>query len=130
MKHLLPVAAVLAIAACAAPAPEISAAEQAGLDAALAGRTAGTPQDCVSTNLLRGNRSFGEGVILFEGLSRGIVYVNRPPAGCPQLDQHRALRYEAHTNRLCRGEIVTIFDPSSGVIYGSCSLGDFVPYRR
>jgi hypothetical protein len=32
-------------------------------------------------------------------------------------------------SQLCRGDIVTVFDPISGVEFGGCSLGEFTPYR-
>jgi hypothetical protein len=110
------------------PAP--TAAQQAGLDAALVGRTEGKPVPCVDLFLMQGNHGYGEGTILFEGKSKNIVWLNHPPAGCPDLNPFRALRSRTPANHLCRGDIVTIFDPSSGVEYGSCGLGDFIPYRR
>jgi hypothetical protein len=123
--------AFAALCGCAAqPAPEISAKEQASLDAILAGRTAAAPVACVNQRLLRGNRGFGEGVILFEGATGRTVYVNRPPGGCPELSPFRALRIKTTTGQLCRGDIVSVFDATSGIDYGSCGLGDFVKYRK
>jgi hypothetical protein len=123
--------AFAALCGCTAqPEPPITPKEQASLDAALAGRTARPPVTCVSQHLLRGNRGFGEGVILFEGPTGRTVYVNRPPGGCPELNPFRALRIKTTTGQLCRGDIVTVFDATSGIEYGSCALGDFVEYRK
>ncbi len=96
---------------------------------ALAGRSEGPAVSCINQRGLRGNRSLGEGVILFEG--RGdTLYVNRPAAGCPVLDFGRALVTRTTSTQLCRGDIATVVDPISGFSHGSCALGDFTPYRR
>lgn len=126
---------VLAVTGCAAERnSEVTAARAAevatDLQAALKGRTVEPATRCVNQRLLGGNRSYGEGVILFEGQSRNIVYVNRPPGGCPELSMGRALKTRTTTGQLCRGDIVSVFDPVSGIDYGSCGLGDFTPYRR
>lgn len=96
---------------------------------ALAGRTAGPAISCVNLRDLRGNRSIGDGAILFEGPG-GLVYVNRPAGGCPDLNTGRTLVTRTPSGRLCRGDIATVVDPVSQVDYGSCGLGEFVPYRR
>ena len=119
-------------AACVAGSEEAigpSEADQAELDAALSGRTAGDPVSCVNQRDLRGSRTIGEGVMLFEGVG-GVVWVNRPPGGCPALRFGRAFRTTTPSDRLCRGDIMTVFDPTSGIDFAGCSIGDFVPYRR
>ena len=108
----------------------MTAKQEADFQQVIAGRTAGPPQSCVNMTLLRGNKSYGEGVIVFEGTTNSVVYVNRPPNGCPELTWSRALRTRTTTSQLCRNDIVTVFDPTSGMQYGGCGLGDFVPYRR
>jgi hypothetical protein len=90
---------------------------------------AGPPVSCVSMRTLQGNRSIGEGAIVFDGPS-GRKWVNRPPAGCPSLEFGRALQVRTSSSQLCRNDIVTVLDPVSGSQYGSCGLGDFEPYRR
>ena len=129
MKAMFPIAAVI-LAGCATEAAEGPLSEEAKLAEALAGYTAGEPQSCVNLRDLRGNRGYGEDAILFEGPTNSTLYLNRPPAGCPELSGSRALRIETTMTRLCRMDIVTVFDPATGIPYGSCSLGDFVPYRR
>jgi hypothetical protein len=111
-------------------AQEQAAKDEADLAAALGGRIAGPPQECVDQRDLGGNKSYGRGVILFSGRTNDVVYVNRPAAGCPDLDSGRALKTRTTTTQLCRGDLVTVFDPTSGVEFGGCSLGEFTPYRR
>ncbi len=96
---------------------------------ALAGRTAGAPVACVNLRDLRGNRSVGDGAILFEGPG-GMVYVNRPAGGCPDLNAGRTLVTRTPSGRLCSGDIARVVDPVNGIEYGSCGLAEFVPYRR
>ena len=48
----------------------------------------------------------------------------------PELNPFRALRTKTTTGQLCRGDIVSVFDATSGIEYGSCGLGDFVEYRK
>ena len=114
----------------AARAEAEMAEDAANLEQALAGRVAEDPQSCVSARDLGSNKSYGEGAILFRGRTNSVVYVNRPPAGCPDLSFGRALKVRTTSTRLCRGDIINVFDPVSGVEYGSCGLGDFTPYRR
>lgn len=131
MKKIVAISlATLAAAACAPAAPvEMTEAAQSQLADELRGRSAGPSVSCVNQRNLRGNRSVGEGVIIFES-SSNLLYVNRPPAGCPELDSGRALLTRTSGTQLCRGDIATVFDPASGIHYGSCGLGEFTPYRR
>lgn len=135
MKHLvLPLLIPLA-AGCTATAADVQAADtravraQTELAEAIRGRVAGPPVACVNLRDLRGNRSAGEQAIIFDGPSRRTIYVNRPPAGCPDLNFNRTLTTRTTSTRLCRGDIATVVDLTSGAFYGSCGLGDFTPYR-
>jgi hypothetical protein len=95
---------------------------------AMRGRTAGAPVACISKVGLRNTRAIA-GALLFEARG-GIVYVNQGIAGCGALALGGAIRTGGPSGRLCRGDIVTAFEPVSGAEYGGCALGDFVPYRR
>lgn len=123
-------AAVAAGCTANAGAPvEMSAAARTQLAEELRGRVAGPPQSCVQQRRVRGNRSVGEGAIIFETQGRGLIYVNRPPGGCPELNFSRALIIRTPSTNLCSGDIATVADLSSGITYGSCGLGEFTPYR-
>jgi hypothetical protein len=138
MKTVILLCAVILAAGCASagrPGASTQAQSQAAKDKgklaeALSGRIAGPPQDCVNERDLGGHQSFGEGVILFSGNTSSVVYVNRPPAGCLGLNFRPALKIQTTTTQLCRGDIVTLFDPATGQGYGGCALGEFTPYRR
>jgi len=128
--HAIVMASALAgTIAAAAVSQGPAARDRARAERILEGRTAGQPVSCVSQRLLRGNQSLEDGGILFGG-NDPIVYVNRPPGGCPTLDSGRILITRTPSSQLCRGDIVTVRDSSGGPEIGSCGLGDFTPYRR
>jgi hypothetical protein len=131
-KFGLPMAVALLGACTAADRPaDMGASDQTKLQAALAGyEQAGPPVSCVNLRDLRGNRSVGEGAIIFEGTSSARLWVNRPAGGCPSLDFGRALVTRTTTSQLCRGDIAEVIDPVAHIAEGSCGLGDFTPYRR
>ena len=91
---------------------------------------AGPPIACVNLATLRGNTIVGGSAIVFQGRNFKELYVNRPEGGCPILRLGRALRTETGGSRICRGDLITVWDPVSGVEYGGCPAGDFLPYRR
>ena len=131
MRHLIFLASACLAAACAADEPVDTTAET---EASLAFQLRnyepdGPPVSCVSLRDLQGNKSAGEGAIVFEGIG-GRKWVNRPPAGCPSLEFGRTLRVRTSGSQLCRNDIVTVFDGVSGSESGGCGLGDFEPYRR
>lgn len=137
MRHIILAAIAAGAAACAAiAAPDFDTSqlddgERDRLAKALEGRVPGDPVNCVATRDLRGNEGFGTDIIVFKGRrSSSDVYVNRPPAGCGNFDRSTALIVRTTTTRLCKGDIVQLYDPSLGNQYGGCGLGEFVPYRK
>lgn len=122
--------AVLATACMSAGSPrELSAEGQARLDRALAGRTAGQAANCLVQRDIRETNTIADGIMLFEGL-HDTIWVNRGNGSCSALRYGRAFHTVTPSTSLCSGDVVTVFDPSSGIEFGGCSLGEFVPYRR
>jgi hypothetical protein len=139
MKRLLIIslAAPLALlgAGCAADDGEAAAEAEARTETRLAAELRGfepdgPPVSCVNLRSLGGNRSAGEGAIVFSGNTSSRLYVNRPAGGCPQMQFGRSLQVRTTSSQLCRGDIATVVEPSFGGDFGSCPLGDFEPYRR
>ena len=133
MKTLIALTAFALTAGCAASAEQEELA-RADTEASLAAelrdyRQAGETVSCVPLRNLGGNRSAGEGAVIFGGTGSR-VWVNRPRDGCPLLRDTRALTVRTTGNQLCRNEIVRVVDPATGTFYGSCALGDFTPYER
>ena len=118
-----------ALAACTAAEPiERAGPTPDAIAHAVRGRTPGPPVACISQFGLRGSRAVA-GAMLFRGPG-DVIYVNEGIAGCRALALGTAFRTHNPTGRLCRGDIVTAFEPVSGAEFGGCALGDFVPYRR
>ena len=132
MNRILPLSLLaLAAAACSAEPPAGPSEEaRTRLSEMIGDRVPGPPQSCVQLRDLAGNESAGEGAIVFRTNSANLIYVNRPPAGCPEINSGRALKLRTPMTRACRGDIVEVFDTVSGTTYGGCGLGDFTPYRR
>jgi hypothetical protein len=133
MKQIIALTALALAAGCTAASAEDQAIARADGEATLAAelrdyRQAGTPVSCVPLRNLGGNRSAGEGAVIFGSGSR--IWVNRPPAGCPLVRDHAALTLRTTGSQICRGDIVNVVDTASGMNYGSCGLGDFTPYER
>lgn len=131
---LLVAASALASCTTAPPPPGYAAAEaareQAALQKELAGRVpAGPPLSCLPPGPTYYSSSIGENTIVYK--RGGTVYVNHPPGGCTGLGSPF---YSIVTKSVgmgpCRGDIAQVMDLQNHVMVGSCSLGDFIPYRR
>ena len=132
MRQMIGMAAALLVAGCAAgePSAEARADGEARLAAELRDYAQSGPDvSCVNLRQLGGNRSAGEGAVIFDGTG-GRLWVNRPSNGCPVLSSGRALQVRTPTGQLCRGDIAIVFDPVTGMEYGGCGLGEFTPYKR
>ena len=119
---------ILALLVVAVPVVS-TARDSQTVDQLLAGRTAGTPQSCVSEPNIDDTRIFDSGQILYR-MKAGPDYLNTPPACRGVLRRNAAIASRIPTTSLCRGDILQVFDPVSHIDYGSCGLGDFVPYPR
>jgi hypothetical protein len=122
----LAVVAGLALAGPSAGKRGVSPDEE--LAKILAGRAQGAPVSCVNSRLLEGNKGYGDS-ILFHTKNSRLVYLNQTD-GCPAQRPSSAMRIRTTSTQFCRGDIVTFFDPSSGIEFGGCGLGDFTPYRK
>ena len=134
MKRLIFPLGLALLAGCAMNDPaetRMAESDRASLAAALEGyEQAGPAVSCVNQRDLQGNRSAGEGAIVFQGRTNGMLWVNRPAGGCPSLNWGRTLVTRTPSTQLCRGDIANVVDLGSGGQYGGCGLGDFTPYRR
>jgi len=131
MKSILALGLIASLGACAEDGPmEMAANDEARLAAELRDyEQSGPAVSCVSQRDLEGNRSVGEGAIIFGARGSG-VYVNRPRAGCPELKFGRGLQTRTPGTRLCAGDIASVVDFTTGIQFGGCGLGEFTPYKR
>ena len=125
---------MLGITACAETPKETAArltAEdktRAALDRELAGLVPGPPQSCVQAIDRREMKTFGE-TLVYRGGPGGVRYVVQAP-GCRGVGDNSFLVTSTPTSQLCRGDIATAVDRTSKFQTGSCSFGDFIPYRK
>ena len=115
---------------CVVEAPgEFQSKTRSGVPAELAGRHAEPAQRCVRLHELRGNRPAGNGAIIFEGPGT-LVYLNRFQNSCPQLGFGHVLQTRSTNGFLCEGQHVEVVDPDTGIGFGACQLGPFIPQRK
>lgn len=122
-------ASLFAGAVLIAAAPAIAADDpEAELAEAIEGRVAGEPVDCINLRSVRSSRIIDDTAIVYDAGST--IYVNRPRAGADSLDRWDTLVTKLHSSRLCRIDVVQLYDSSSRMQTGFVFLDDFVPYRR
>jgi hypothetical protein len=133
MRTFLIIPLIAALGACAAePSPRtiaFRASEAAKLEKDLAGFTPGKPTSCVDLRDLTSPSSYGDSTILFRS-NRGLIYRNDVRGSCRGAGDDYIVVNEVHGSSLCRGDVTRLIDRTSGFFAGSCSMGDFVPYRR
>lgn len=131
MRLLLIAAAATSLTACETadyqPAQRSAQAQQT-FDKALAGKVAGKAESCLPLQRSNDMTVIDDDTILYR--DGRTTYVNQPLGGCNNLGRGSyALVTRSSGSQLCRGDIATVVDTSTGITVGSCSLGDFVPYR-
>jgi len=129
LKSALALTALAAVTMTAGPslARERLTGEQE-LSKLLQGRVAGDSRSCISTFTNRDSRVI-DGTAVVYGRGR-TIWVN-VPANADDLDDRDAMLIRSHGgSQLCRQDIVTTFDTSSGMFTGSVFLREFVPYTR
>jgi hypothetical protein len=125
---LIPVAALLA-SCTTAPSPATGERAAARLNQELAGLTAGPAVSCLPSYRADQMTVIDENTVLFrETPSR--IWRNELQDTCSGLSSGHTLVLRSAGSSLCRGEIAEVTDLRTGVSYGSCTLGDFVPYTR
>ena len=125
MRALMLIAAAATAASCSRPV----APPGADLAQAIAGRVAGSPQTCVSTNPAENLHVLDPQTVAY-GYGR-TIYINRLAAACPALSQFNTIIVEASTGgQYCRADRVRGNEPGSIIPGPACNLGDWVPYRR
>ncbi len=125
-------AALLVIGSAALSADSYRAREEARDAAALAkaldGMTPGKPMSCIDPRRVNDTQRIGD-KILYK-TSRRELYVNDTGGGCFGLRNGDAIVTKSHTGQFCRGDIVQTVDLPARIPSGSCTFGDFVPYRK
>ena len=72
-----------------------------------------------------------DGTVVFRDSARRVYRNDFRGGSCSNLGGgHYALLTKSSGSGLCSGDIAQVVDLSSGITFGSCVLGDFVPYTN
>lgn len=94
----------------------------------LAGRTAGTPTDCINLSGVTSSQVIDGRAIVYR--SGGTLYVNTPRSGAESLRDDDVLVSKTIGSQLCSVDTVQLVDRSARFPRGFVLLGKFVPYVR
>ena len=124
--RLLPL--LLVLAGCAVPGTEGPSRDQEALSRELADRSAGTPQNCISSRGPGALQVVDDRTIVFRDLDT--VWVSRLPGACPGLRPLDTLVVETQGSQYCRSDRFRSVQPGSSIPGPYCVLGTFTPHRR
>jgi hypothetical protein len=131
MKSMILIAvAAVGLAGCetADTQPTRSATMQQTLDRMVAGKTAGKTESCLPTYRSNDMTVIDEQTLAFR--DGRTTWVNNMMGSCSQLGRGGYAIVSRNIGpQLCRGDIATVVDTTTGTTVGSCSYGDFTPYR-
>jgi hypothetical protein len=126
---LLVGAAFIAGGGFALAAPTDSSRGEQRLAAALEGRVAGKPVDCISLRYIRSSEIIDRTAILYRTID-GRLYVNRPRSGQRSLKSSDILVTKTTSSEICSIDTVRLYDSGSRIENGFVRLGKFVPYNK
>ncbi|WP_374293417.1 hypothetical protein [Sphingomonas sp.] len=136
--RLISLLPLLGMAAACAPTAaqqearaERAATERTQLAKALQGLTPDQPRNCMPQFPSRQVRAYGPTIVYT--VSRSLKYVSQTQGGCESLStngRNDILVTRTPIGQLCAGDIAQTVDRVSGFFTGSCSFGEFTPYRR
>ncbi|WP_176592481.1 hypothetical protein [Sphingobium sp. EM0848] len=108
--------------------PRLTEKQTGELEKALAGKVAGEKTSCVNRESQANLTAISSSVLLYR-VSGRLVYRNDLIGSCPGLTRGDTLIIKSWGSQYCRGDIATSADLPTGMVTGSCALGDFTPYR-
>jgi hypothetical protein len=128
-SSLLIAAALVGTSAAAIAATPDNSKNEAKLTAALAGRVAGKPVDCINLRDIRSSQIIDRTAIVYD-TGGGKLYVNRPRMAAESLDSDDILVSKTYGSDLCSLDTINLIDRGSRFSHGFVGLGEFVPYTR
>ena len=122
-------AALLGASATALAADRDNSKNEAKLAAAIAGRVAGKPVDCINLRDVRSSQIIDGTAIVYD-TGGGKLYVNRPRTAADWLDSDDILVTKTYGSDLCSLDTVSLVDRGARMQRGFVGLGQFVPYTK
>ena len=99
------------------------------LTAALEGRVAGKPQNCLPLDKAVGSEIFRDAILYREGRNKYWL-ADAPGCGSSSGSNDYILVQNVFGSQLCRGDIIRLVERSGGFGAGSCSIRSFTPYTK
>lgn len=118
-----------AIGASVAAMAEDSGPPSPALAAALAGRVAGKPQNCIALSPGDGPEVIDNRTILYRQ-SGARLWLNRLDQACPSLREEDIVVVESYGGQLCRSDRFQVAGRNGGVPSAFCYFGAFTPYDK
>jgi hypothetical protein len=110
------------------PAP-IAEKQAKQLEKELKGKVAGKPVSCIPMSRSDSPIRISDDMLLYR-VSGKLVYQNLLRGACSGLARRDDIMVtETFGGQNCRGDLIRLVDPYSGINGGTCVLGDFIPYR-
>ena len=113
-------------------AADIVRAEQLASDKArrlVAGRAAGPAEDCLRFTPRTKLRIVDDSVVVaYDSVKQ--FNINLVAPGCTILREERAIVMDMNRRRVCAGDQFSVADLRTGIQYGACRWGQFVPFTR
>jgi hypothetical protein len=110
------------------PAP-IAEKQAKQLEKELKGKVAGKPVNCIPMSRSDSPIRISDDMLLYR-VSGKLVYQNLLRGSCNGLARRDDIMVtETFGGQNCRGDLIRMVDPYSGINGGTCVLGDFIPYR-
>lgn len=101
---------------------------KAALAKLLAGRTAGTPVDCIAVTSTTSTEIVDRQALVYR--VGGRLYVNVPRSGADRLDDDTILVTRLTGSQLCRSDRIDLVDRVTRAPRGFALLDRFVPYTK
>jgi hypothetical protein len=99
------------------------------LTAALEGRVAGKPQNCIELDQATGNEVFRD-AILYRASRSKYFLAEAPGCGSSRGNNDYILVQNVFGSQLCRGDIIRLVERAGGFAGGSCAIRGFTPYTK
>ncbi len=96
----------------------------------LAGRVAGTPQDCITLSSTQGPTIVDAQTILYTQGAGRTIWKTGPVGACPSLAPLNPLIVEVNGGMLCRNDRFRVLNVGSAIPSAYCRFARFTPYTR
>ncbi|WP_066800916.1 hypothetical protein [Sphingomonas soli] len=128
IRFAVPLLVLATAATGAASEQKVPLSDEAKIALELKGLTPGKPQNCVRSDRITETRGFEKEILFIEG--RNKVWRNTTRGTCSGLKRDDIPVFRTFGRQYCASDTVHTRSRTGGMMTGSCSLGEFVPYTE